>query len=128
MSTTTKKKKTTGVAKADKETRKATAAQKQKIRIVVKAFDHKIVDQSVKTILETAERAGALVAGPIPLPTKIEKFTVNRSTFVNKKAREQYEIRTHKRLLDITEVTPATMEFLSKLSLPAGVDVEIKMI
>ena len=103
-------------------------AAKQKIRIKIQAFDHKVVDDSTKLIIDTAERTGAIIAGPIPLPTKIEKFTVNRSTFVHKKARDQFEIRTHKRLIDITECTPKTIESLSNLSLPAGVDIEIKML
>ncbi len=110
--------------KDDKKAKKAEA----KIRVIIRAFDHKIVDESAKTILETAERTGSLVTGPIPLPTKVEKFTVNRSTFVNKDAREQFEIRTHKRLIDITDHTPTTIESLSNLNLPAGVDVEIKMV
>lgn len=101
---------------------------KQKIRIKVKAFDHKVIDDACKLIIETAEKTGAILMGPIPLPTKIEKFTVLKSTFVNKNAREQYEMRTHKRLIDITESTPATIEELSNLSLPSGVDIEIKMI
>lgn len=101
---------------------------KQKIRIKVRAFDHKVIDQAAKQIIVTAEKSGAIVIGPIPLPTKIEKFTVNKSTFVNKNARDQYEMRTHMRLIDITETTPATIEELSNLSLPAGVDIEIKMI
>lgn len=100
----------------------------QKIRIKVKAFDHKIVDDAAKLILQTAIDTGAIVAGPIPLPTKIEKFTVNRSTFVHKDSREQFEMRTHKRLIDITESTPKTIDALTNLTLPAGVDVEIKMI
>lgn len=100
----------------------------QKIRIKIKAFDHKVADESTKLIIDTAEKTGAIVSGPIPLPTKIEKFTVNRSTFVHKNSREQFEMRTHKRLLDITESTPKTIEALSSLSLPSGVDVEIKMI
>lgn len=100
----------------------------QKIRIKIKAFDHKVADESTKLIIDTAEKSGAIVAGPIPLPTKIEKITVNRSTFVHKNSREQFEMRTHKRLLDITESTPKTVEALSNLSLPAGVDIEIKMI
>ena len=103
-------------------------AVKQKIRIKIQAYDHKVVDDSTSLIIDTAERTGAIVAGPIPLPTKIEKFTVNRSTFVHKKARDQFEIRTHKRLIDITECTPKTIESLSNLSLPAGVDIEIKML
>jgi small subunit ribosomal protein S10 len=113
--------------KGKKETKKATASDKQKIRVIIRAFDHKIVDESSKTIIDTAERTGSLVTGPIPLPTKIERVTVNRSTFVNKDAREQFEIRTHKRLIDITEYTTTTIEALSNLNLPAGVDVEIKM-
>lgn len=104
------------------------AVSAQKIRIKIKAFDHKIADESIKLIIETAEKTGAIIAGPIPLPTKIEKFTVNRSTFVHKNSREQFEMRTHKRLVDITESTPKTIEALSSLSLPAGVDIEIKMI
>lgn len=104
------------------------AVSAQKIRIKIKAFDHKIADESTKLIIDTAEKSGAIIAGPIPLPTKIEKFTVNRSTFVHKNSREQFEMRTHKRLIDITESTPKTIEALSNLSLPAGVDVEIKMI
>lgn len=100
----------------------------QKIRIKVKAFDHKVIDQACQQIIETAEKTGAIVMGPIPLPTHIEKFTVNKSTFVHKNAREQYEMRTHTRLIDITDTTPATIEELSSLSLPSGVDIEIKMI
>lgn len=101
---------------------------KQKIRIKLRAFDHKILDESCKLIIETAERSGALVIGPIPIPTKIEKFTVNKSTFVHKNSREQFEMRTHKRLIDITESTPTTIENLSNLNLPTGVDIEIKML
>jgi len=101
---------------------------KQKIRIRIQAYDHKVVDESARLIIETAERTGAIVAGPIPLPSNIEKFTVNKSTFVHKNAREQYEIRTHKRLIDITESTPKTIDSLQNLSLPAGVDIEIKML
>jgi len=101
---------------------------KQKIRIKVKSFDHKVIDDATKLIIDTAEKTGAIVMGPIPLPTKIEKFTVNKSTFVHKDSREQYEMRTHKRLIDITETTTATIEELSSLSLPSGVDIEIKMI
>ncbi len=104
------------------------AVSSQKIRIKIKAFDHKVADESTKLIIDTAEKSGAIVAGPIPLPTRIEKFTVNRSTFVHKNSREQFEMRTHKRLLDITESTPKTIDALSSLSLPAGVDIEIKMI
>lgn len=106
----------------------AATSAKQKIRIKIQAYDHKVIDDSSKLIIETAERTGAIVAGPIPLPTKIEKFTVNRSTFVHKPARDQFEIRTHKRLIDITESTPKTIDALTNLSLPAGVDIEIKML
>ena len=104
------------------------AANKQKIRIKIKSFDNKVIDESSKLIIDTAERTGAMVAGPIPLPTKVEKFTVNKSTFVHKDAREQFEIRTHARLIDIRETTPKTIESLSSLNLPAGVDIEIKML
>lgn len=106
----------------------ATTATKQKIRITIKAYDHKVVDESTRLIIETAERTGAIVAGPIPLPSKIDKYTVNKSTFVFKNARDQYEIRTHKRLIDITESTAKTIDSLQNLSLPAGVDIEIKML
>lgn len=100
---------------------------KQRIRIKIKAFDHKIIDQSTKTIIDTALRSGAQVFGPVPLPTEKRKYTVNRSTFVHKDARDQYEMRIHKRLVDIIEPTQQTIESLTSLSLPAGVDVEIKM-
>ena len=103
-------------------------ATKQKIRIRIQAYDHKIIDDSAKLIIDSAERTGAIVVGPIPLPTKIEKFTVNRSTFVHKNARDQFEMRTHKRLIDITESTPKTIDSLTNLNLPAGVDIEIKML
>jgi small subunit ribosomal protein S10 len=99
----------------------------QKIRIRLKAYDHRILDQSVGEIVETAKRTGARVAGPIPLPTVLNKFTVLRSPHVDKKSREQFEIRTHKRLLDILEPTPQTVDALMKLDLSAGVDVEIKL-
>ncbi len=104
------------------------ALTKQKIRIKLKAFDHKMIDEASKLILQTAIDSGAIVAGPIPLPTRIEKFTVNRSTFVHKNARDQYEIRTHKRVIDITESTPRTIDALTNLNLPAGVEIEIKML
>lgn len=100
---------------------------KQRIRIKIKAFDHKIIDQSTRTIIETIERSDAQFFGPIPLPTEKRKYTVNRSTFVHKDARDQYEMRVHKRLIDIVEPTAKTIEDLTNLSLPAGVDVEIKM-
>lgn len=99
----------------------------QKIRIRLKAYDHRILDQSVSEIVETAKRTGAQVSGPIPLPTALNKFTVLRSPHVDKKSREQFEIRTHKRLLDILEPTPQTVDALMKLDLSAGVDVEIKL-
>ena len=99
----------------------------QNIRIRLKAFDHRILDQSTGEIVGTAKRTGAQVRGPIPLPTKIEKFTVLRSPHIDKKSREQFEIRTHKRLLDIIEPTPETVDALMKLDLAAGVDVEIKL-
>ena len=101
--------------------------ESQNIRIRLKAFDHRLLDSSTHEIVNTAKRTGAKVRGPIPLPTRIEKFTVLRSPHVNKKSREQFEIRTHKRLLDILEPTPDTMDALMKLSLAAGVDVEIKL-
>ena len=101
---------------------------KQKIRIKIKAFDHKIIDQSTKTIIETAQRSDAQIFGPIPLPTEKKKYTVNRSTFIHKDARDQYEMRIHKRLIDIVEPSAKTIEDLTNLSLPAGVDVEIKML
>lgn len=99
----------------------------QRIRIRIRAFDHKIIDQSTKTIIDTALRTGAHVKGPIPLPTEKNRYTVNRSTFVHKNSREQYEMRTHKRLIDITDPTPKTVDALMSLNLPAGVDIEIKM-
>ncbi len=101
--------------------------ESQNIRIRLKAFDHRILDNSTAEIVSTAKRTGATVRGPIPLPTRIEKFTVNRSPHVNKKSREQFEIRTHKRMLDIVDPTPQTVDALMKLDLAAGVDVEIKL-
>ena len=99
----------------------------QTIRIRLKAFDHRILDQSTEEIVNTAKRTGAKVCGPVPLPTRIERFTVLKSPHVNKGAMEQFEMRTHKRLLDIEEPTPQTIDALMKLDLPAGVDVEIKI-
>lgn len=99
----------------------------QNIRIRLKAFDHRVLDQSASEIVNTAQRTGAQVCGPIPLPTRIEKYTVLRSPHVNKKSREQFEIRTHKRVLDIIDPTPQTVDALMKLDLAAGVDVEIKL-
>ena len=100
--------------------------ENEKIRIRLKAFDYRILDSSTHEIVDTARRTGARVVGPIPLPTRIEKYTVNRSPNIDKKSREQFEIRTHKRLLDIFEPTTQTVDALMKLELPAGVDVEIK--
>ncbi len=99
----------------------------QKIRIRLKAFDHRLIDQSAGEIVETAKRTGAQVRGPIPLPTKKEKFTILISPHVNKDARDQYEIRTHKRLMDIIDPTDKTVDALMKLDLAAGVDVQIKL-
>lgn len=100
---------------------------KQKIRIRLKSYDHRVLDQSVKQIVDIAEKTGAIVVGPVPLPTQIEKFTVMRSTFIDKDSREQFEIRTHKRLIDVIEPGSKTIENLTKLNLPAGVDIEIKL-
>ena len=98
----------------------------QKIRVKLKAFDHKLIDQSAAEIVATANRTGAQISGPIPLPTRIERFTVNRSVHVNKKSREQFEIRTYKRMIDIMDTNPDTVDALMKLQLPAGVSVDIK--
>ena len=101
--------------------------ENQRIRIRLKAYDHRILDQSAKEIVNTAQRTGARVSGPIPLPTKISRFTVLRSPHIDKKSREQFEIRTHLRLMDILDAQPQTVDALMKLDLPAGVDVEIKL-
>ena len=103
------------------------AAPVQRIRIKIKAFDHKIIDQSTRTIIEAGERTGATIKGPIPLPVEKKKYTVNRSTFIHKDARDQYEMRVHKRLIDILNPSTKTVDALMSLNLPAGVDVEIKM-
>lgn len=100
---------------------------KQKIRIRLKAFDHKILDQSAEKIVETAKRTGARISGPIPLPTEKNIFTILRSPHVNKDSREQFEMRTHKRLIDILEPTSKTVDALMRLDLPAGVDIELKL-
>ncbi|MGQ9598210.1 MAG: 30S ribosomal protein S10 [Anaerolineae bacterium] len=100
---------------------------KQKIRIRLKSFDHRILDQSARQIVDAAERTGAQVVGPVPLPTRIERFTVNRSPFIDKDSREQFEIRTHKRLIDVIEPGSKTVDQLMRLQLPAGVDIEIKL-
>ena len=98
-----------------------------RVRIKIRAYDHKIIDQSTRTIIDTAERTGAYVVGPVPLPTEKKKWTVNRSTFVHKNAREQFEMRIHKRIVDIMDPNAKTIDALTSLNLPAGVDVEIKM-
>ena len=103
-------------------------ATNQNIRIRLKAFDHRLIDNSAREIVETAKRTGAQVKGPVPLPTKMERFTILISPHVNKDARDQYELRTHKRLMDIVEPTDKTVDALMKLELPAGVDVQIKLI
>jgi small subunit ribosomal protein S10 len=103
-----------------------TTAQKAKIRIKLRAYDHRVLDQSAAEIVETAKRTGAKVLGPIPLPTDREVFTVLRSPHIDKKSREQFQLKTHKRVLDIVEPTSKTIDALKKLDLPAGVDVEIK--
>ncbi|MGH9490971.1 MAG: 30S ribosomal protein S10 [Terriglobales bacterium] len=99
---------------------------RERIRIRLKAYDYRVLDQSTKEIVDTARRTGAEIAGPIPLPTAINRYTVLRSPHVDKKSREQFELRTHNRLLDLVEPSPQTMDALMKLDLPAGVDVEIK--
>lgn len=119
--------------KEDKKAKAAPAApaveeeSNQRVRIKIRAYDHKIIDQSAKTIIETALRSGAKIKGPVPLPTEKTKFTVQRSSFVHKDSREQYEMRVHKRLIDILDPTAKTIESLTSLNLPAGVDIEIKM-
>lgn len=98
-----------------------------KVRIKIKAYDHQIIDKATKTIIDTAERNNVKVVGPVPLPTEIAKYSVNRATFVHKPSQEQYEMRTHKRLIDIVSPTPKAVDALMNLNLPSGVDVEIKM-
>jgi len=100
---------------------------KPKIRIKLKGFDHKILDQSAQQIVEAVERTGAVISGPLPLPTQIQKFSVIRSTFIDKDSQEQFEIRTHRRLIYIMEMTSKTIDALTKLNLPAGVDIDIKL-
>jgi small subunit ribosomal protein S10 len=100
---------------------------KQKIRIRLKSFDHKLIDQASEQIVETVERTGAVVSGPVPLPTHIQKFSVIRSPFIDKRSQEQFEIRTHKRLIDIIETSSKTIDSLTGLSLPAGVEISIKL-
>jgi small subunit ribosomal protein S10 len=100
---------------------------REKIRIRLKAYDHKVLDQSAQRIVEAAENTGAMIVGPVPLPTKVEKYTVIRSPFIDKDSREQFEIRTHKRLIDVVEPGSKTIDTLMRLNLPAGVDIEIKL-
>jgi small subunit ribosomal protein S10 len=100
---------------------------KQKIRIRLKAYDHRLLDQSSKRIVETAERSGAKVVGPVPLPTRIEKFTVRRASFIDKDSQEHFEIRTHNRIIDVMDPDAKTIDMLMRLNLPAGVDIEIKI-
>ena len=115
-------------AKSGKATTKEVAVtSSSRVRIKIRAYDHKIIDQATRTIIETAERTGVKVVGPVPLPTEKRKWTVNRSTFVHKNAREQFEMRIHKRIVDILDPNPKTIDALTSLNLPAGVDVEIKM-
>ncbi len=124
MKTTT----ASAVAVSAKKDSAATAPPKIKgIRIRLSAFDHTVLDETALKIIDTANRTGAVVHGPIPLPTKIKKFTVNRSTFVHKDARDQFEMRIHRRLIDLSETTFKTVDALQNLSLPSGVDIEIKM-
>ena len=116
------------MAEAKKSTKKAeSSANKQRIRIRLKAYDHKVIDQSAKQIVDTALRTGANISGPIPLPTKRTLYTVVKSPHVYKKGREQFEMRVHKRLIDVLDPTPKTIDSLMNLSLPAGCDAEIKM-
>jgi len=103
------------------------AMAKQRLRIRLKAYDHRVIDQSARLIVETAERTGATVVGPVPLPTKIERFTVQRSPFVDKDSQEHFEIRTHNRLIDVIDPDSKTIDTLMRLNLPAGVDIEIKL-
>lgn len=124
MATESKDKKPAAKPRAKKP---AAAATMQRLRIKVRAYEHKVLDASVKQILDTALRYDAKVAGPIPLPTEIKKYTVNRSTFVYKDAREQFEMRIHKRVIDILDPTPKVIEALTNLSLPSGVTIDVKM-
>ena len=115
------------MVKAVKKEEMAVSQPRQRIRIKIRAYDSKIIDQSTKTIIDTAQRSGAEIAGPIPLPTEKTRYTVNASTFVHKDSRDQYEMRVHKRLIDIFDPTPKTVDSLMNLNLPSGVDIEIKM-
>ncbi len=115
------------MAETQQKTKQKDDKAHQRIRIKIRAYDHKIIDQSTRTIMDTATRAGAKIIGPIPLPTEKQKYTVIKASFVHKDGREQFEMRTHKRLIDIIDPTPQTVDALMNLNLPAGVDVEIKM-
>ncbi len=108
-------------------TKKQKKEEQQKLRIRVRAYENKVLDSSVKQIVDTAKRYDARIAGPVPLPTEIKKYTVNRATFVNKDAREQFEMRVHKRLIDILNPSPKIIDSLTNLNLPAGVDIEVKL-
>jgi small subunit ribosomal protein S10 len=119
---------TTKKAPAKRAKKAAAPAAAQKLRIKVRAYEHKVLDASVRQIMDTALRYDAKIAGPIPLPTEIKKYTVNRSTFIYKDAREQFEMRIHKRVIDILEPTAKVIEALTNLSLPSGVTIEVKMI
>ena len=110
---------------AEKKTKESDI--KQRIRIKLRAYDYKVLDKSARQIIETAERYGAEISGPVPLPTEIHKYTVNRATFIHKDSREQFEVRIHKRLIEVTSPTPRFIDGLMNLSLPAGVDIEIKI-
>lgn len=107
--------------------KKLNKEEQQVLRIRVRAYEHKILDTSIKQIVDTAKRYGAEIAGPVPLPTEIKKYTVNRSSFIDKNSREQFEMRVHKRLVDILNPTPKIIDALTNLNLPAGVDIEVKM-
>ncbi len=115
------------MATAKKTNKKSAAGENPKLRIRVRAYEHKILDTSVKQIIDTAQRFDAEVVGPIPLPTEIKKYTVNRSTFVHKDAREQFEMRMHKRVIDIMNPSAKVVEALTNLSLPSGVSIDVKM-
>lgn len=115
------------VAATKKVSKKEAVEELPRLRIRVRAYDHKILDSSVKQIVDTALRYGALVVGPVPLPTEIKKYTVNRSAFIYKNSREQFEMRVHKRVIDILNPTPKIVDALTNLNLPAGVDIEVKM-
>lgn len=115
------------MARTNTTTQEADKTTHQRIRIKIKAYDHKIIDSSSRKIIETCKRFGATVIGPVPLPTEKKKYTVNKSTFVHKNAREQFEMRTHKRLLDILDPDAKTIDALMNLNLPAGVNIEVKM-